>query len=79
MRASTSMPQETGPENGKNASMPSSIPGQSKSWTTKTSDRFGWANGMFGQMILDIEKRFPHLLSEGYQQTPGLLNQGSSP
>ena len=38
-------------------------------------DRFGWANGMFGQMILDIEKRFPHLLLENYQKTPALQNQ----
>ena len=79
MRASTSMSQVTGPENGKKSPMPSSIPRQSKVWTTNTSDRFGWANGMFGQMILDIDKRFPHLLSEGYQQTPGLLNQALSP
>lgn len=29
--------------------------------------RFGWANGMFGQMILDIEARMPHLLEDSYQ------------
>jgi len=29
--------------------------------------RFGWANGMFGQMILDLERRVPHLLSDSYQ------------
>lgn len=28
---------------------------------------FGWANGMFGQMILDIEARMPHLLDDSYQ------------
>lgn len=29
--------------------------------------RFGWANGMFGQMILDLEKRMPNLLADSYQ------------
>ncbi|PVH95214.1 glycoside hydrolase family 125 protein [Periconia macrospinosa] len=28
---------------------------------------FSWANGLFGQAILDIEKRKPHLLKMGYQ------------
>lgn len=79
MRASASMSQVTGPENGKKSRMPPSVPRQSQDWNINMSDRFGWANGMFGQMILDIDKRFPHLLSEGYQQTPGLLNQASSP
>ena len=79
MKASTSTSQATGPENGKKLPMLSFIPSLSKDWITKMSDRFGWANGMFGQMILDIDKRFPHLLSEGYQQTPGLLKQALSP
>ena len=36
----------------------------SKDWSRHW---FGWANGMFGQMILDVEKRFPDLLEESYQ------------
>ena len=79
MRASTSMSKLTGPENGKKSRGPSSTQRQSKISITKTSDRFGWANGMFGQMILDIDKRFPHLLSESYQETHALLNQALSP
>ena len=42
---------------------------------TDTIDRFGWANGMFGQMILDIETRFPSLLLESYQPSPLLVHQ----
>lgn len=34
---------------------------------TDYNHRFGWANGMFGQMILDIEARMPHLLNDSYQ------------
>ena len=30
-------------------------------------NRFSWANGMFGQMILDLEKKRPYLLRESYQ------------
>ena len=36
-------------------------------YTDNTNGRFGWANGMFGQMILDLEVRFPYLLEESYQ------------
>lgn len=33
----------------------------------KGYNRFSWANGMFGQLILDIEKRYPWLLDENFQ------------
>jgi uncharacterized protein len=29
--------------------------------------RFSWANGLLGQMVLDLEARKPHLLAESYQ------------
>ena len=31
-----------------------------------SNHRFGWTNGMFGQMILDLEARWPDLLAESY-------------
>ena len=31
-------------------------------------DRFSWANGMFGQMIIELEACYPGLLAESYQQ-----------
>ena len=32
-----------------------------------TRQWFSWANGLFGQMLLDLEERKPYLLQESYQ------------
>lgn len=35
--------------------------------TADSRDRFSWANGLFGQMILELEADKPDLLTRSYQ------------
>lgn len=32
-----------------------------------TRQWFSWSNGLFGQMVLDLDERKPYLLKESYQ------------
>ena len=36
--------------------------------------RFSWANGLFGQMILDLDDRKPYLLQTNFQVDNGTTN-----